>query len=79
MTARKLPPAGRPLRSFFLSWVRPSPRPRKWDLREVPLRGKGSRPPPKENGEGVSFAGGQPAPAGNWGTALPGWACSRGA
>ena len=106
----------------------------KGDLREVPLRGKGSRPSPEENGKGVSFAGGspplpgigkppwraggrfreslripcprkgtcgkflsegggaarprekrggrlirrgQPAPAGDWGTALPGWACSR--
>ena len=59
MTARKLPPAGRPLRSFLFCEL-PSPRPRKWDLREVPLRGKGSRPPPEKNGEGVSFAGGSP-------------------
>ena len=127
MTAREASPRGETLAVFFLSWVRPSPRPRKVGLagkclseergsrppprktgegvlirpgaarpcRElgnppcraggmlqrslriprlergicgtVPLRGKGSRPPPEENGEGVSFARGQPAPAGDWG------------
>ena len=78
MTARKLPPAGRPLRSFFILGTLQPP-PTKGDLREVPLRGRDKLLVPEENGEGVSFAGGQPAPAGDWGTALPGWACSRGA
>ena len=76
MTARKPSSQGRPLRSFLFCEL-PSPRPRKWDLREVPLRGKGSRPPREKRG-GCLIRRGQPAPAGDWGTALPGWACSRG-
>lgn len=60
MTARKLPPAGRPLRSFFILGA-PQPPPSKGDLREVPLRGKGSRPPPRKTGR-VSHSPGAACP-----------------
>ena len=52
MTARKLPPAGRPLRSFFILGT-PQPPPTKGDLREVSLRGRGSRPPPRKTGRAL--------------------------
>ena len=56
---------------LFQGEVEDSP-PSKGDLREVSPGRKDKPPAPKENGEGVSFAGGSP-PLPVRGPALPGW------
>ena len=71
MTAGKPSPQGDPC-GLFLSWVRPSPRPRKGTCGSASPR-KGEPPVPREKRGGCLIRRGQPAPAGDWGTAPPGW------
>ena len=68
------PPRGDPC-GLFLSWVRPSPRPRKGTCGKCLSEEGISCLSPRKNGEGVSFAGGSPPlpgigepPCRGWGT-----------